>query len=92
MSIDFARNMVNAVNTMMREAEYYEELLEDFDSDKINNPDYKIEYENYYNRIDRIWQELDENRELGEGNDEILEAWEKVHIKACEIYQQIKPL
>lgn len=91
MSSEFARKMVNSVNRMIREAEYYEELMDDFDPDKLGHREYAIEYENYYNRIDRIWQELDENRELGEGNDEILDAWERVHIKACNIYQQIKP-
>lgn len=85
-------SMLQKVNQLMVQAEQYEELMDEFDPDKLGHGDYAIEYENYYNRIDRIWQELDEGRELGEGNDEILEAWERVHMKACEVYQQIKPL
>lgn len=85
-------SMLHKVNQLMVQAEQYEELMDEFDPEKIGQGDYEIEYENYYNRIDRIWQELDEGRELGEGNDEILEAWERVHIKACEVYQQLKPI
>lgn len=85
-------SMLQKVNQLMVQAEQYEELMDEFDPEKIGFEDYAIEYENYYNRIDRIWQELDEGRELGEGNDEILEAWERVHMKACEVYQQLKPI
>lgn len=85
MSDEFALKLLHTSQKILRLAEYYEELLEDFDLD-LSDP---VEYTNYYHRINRIWQELDEGRELGEGNDEILEAWEKVHTKACEIYQQI---
>ncbi len=80
------RIMLRYLYKMTRLAEHYEELLDAFDPERSD----RIEYENYYNQIDRIWQELDEARELGEENDEILDIWEALHIKACEIYQKIK--
>ena len=86
------KQMVHGVHSMMKLAEQYEELMDDFNPDQLTFQDYAVEYENYYNRINRIWQQLDEGREMGEGNDEILEVWERLHIKACEIYNQIKPI
>ncbi|WP_020403754.1 hypothetical protein [Gracilimonas tropica] len=85
---NIVEGLLRYVNKAMRLAEYYDELMEAFDIKKSD----PVEYLNYYHRIDRIWKELDERRELGEGNDEILEAWERVHIKACEIYQQLNPI
>ncbi len=78
--------MLRHLNNVYRLAEYYDELLAMYDPETSD----RIEYENYYNQINRIWQEMDEARELGESNDDILDTWEPIHIKACEIYQQIK--
>lgn len=81
-------DLLTMVHTAMSLATMYDHLFEKFNPE-TSNP---VEYENHYHRVDRIWQELQETREPGEGNDEILEDWERVHKKACEVYQQIKPL
>ncbi|MEX1120873.1 MAG: hypothetical protein WED82_01980 [Balneolales bacterium] len=79
------QSILTAVNSYMTQADMYEELFDSWDPE-TSDP---VEYENYYNRVNRIWQELEDGRALGEGNDEILDAWERVHEKACEVYTVI---
>lgn len=78
------------VTESMRIAEYYSELMEAY-CPQSSDP---IDYENYFNTIDRIWNQLDESREMGEDgledNDEILDAWEYAHKLACEVMHQIQ--
>jgi hypothetical protein len=78
--------MLIAVNSYMQQAQIYAELFEAFDPLTSD----AIEYLNHYHRVRKIWQELEDGREPGEGNDEILDAWERVHRKACEVYSQLK--
>lgn len=82
--------LLTYVNEAMRTAEYYLELMEAWEPEKSD----PIEYENYFNTIDRVWSQLDESRELGEegleDNDEILDAWEAAYTKAVEVMSQIE--
>jgi hypothetical protein len=83
---DVVAQILTLTHSYMQQAQMYAELFEAFDPHTSD----AIEYLNHYHRVDKIWKELQDGREPGEGNDEILEAWERVHRKACEVYSQLK--
>jgi len=80
--------LLRGLNYTYRLAEHYTELMDAFDQETSDF----IEYENYFNQIDRIWKRIEEASDFGEDVDDIFETWEPVHIKACEVMTIIKPI
>ncbi len=85
---EMIESLLRGLNYSYQLAEWYNELMNAFLPEES---DY-IDYEKYFNEIDRIWNRLDEARELEEFNDDILDTWEEVHRKACKVMAQIKPI
>ncbi len=85
---DSVREVLKAVNHSYQLATWYTGLMDAFVFEESD----PIDYENYFNEVDTIWNRLNEARELGEPNDDILDTWEEVHRKACAIMNQLKPI